>query len=221
MKRGNWLSAFLLFAYAICFSFAYISLTTGTGALILFGCVQLTMILAALFKGEKPKILEWVGMCVALGGLIYLVFPGLTSPPLFSSALMAFAGISWGIYTLRGKGSSDPLGDTTGNFVRSAPMIIIAVLPFLSGMHLSGTGILLAVLSGAAASGIGYTVWYTVLKHHHNSFRCPAAFSSRSGCCRGRHISFRNGDGETFDCSCFNTLRYCPDNFGTQSRCQF
>ncbi len=166
MKRGNWLSAFLLFAYAICFSFAYISLTTGTGALILFGCVQLTMILAALFKGEKPKILEWVGMCVALGGLIYLVFPGLTSPPLFSSALMAFAGISWGIYTLRGKGSSDPLGDTTGNFVRSAPMIIIAVLPFLSGMHLSGTGILLAVLSGAAASGIGYTVWYTVLKHH-------------------------------------------------------
>jgi len=166
MKLGNWLSAFLLFAYAICFSFAYISLTAGTGALILFGCVQLTMILAALVKGEKPKILEWVGMCVALGGLIYLVFPGLTSPPLFSSALMAFAGISWGIYTLRGKGSSDPLGDTTGNFVRSAPMIIIAVLPFLSGMHLSGTGILLAVLSGAAASGIGYTVWYTVLKHH-------------------------------------------------------
>ncbi|MBA3334471.1 MAG: EamA family transporter [Acidobacteria bacterium] len=95
-RRGNWFSAFFLFAYAVCFSFAYINLTTGTGALILFGSVQATMICAALFKGERPKILEWLGLMFALGGLIYLVFPGLSSPPLLSSALMAVAGIAWG-----------------------------------------------------------------------------------------------------------------------------
>ncbi|MBC7899754.1 MAG: DMT family transporter [Saprospiraceae bacterium] len=165
-QGGNWLSAFFLFAYAICFSFAYISLTAGTGALILFGCVQLTMIGWALVRGERPKVLEWAGLAAALGGLIYLVFPGLTSPPLFSSALMAIAGISWGFYTLRGKGSSDPLGDTAGNFARSVPMIVLASLPFASAIHLSNRGILLAILSGAVTSGIGYTVWYAVLKHH-------------------------------------------------------
>lgn len=166
MRRGNWLSAFFLFAYAICFSFAYISLTTGTGALILFGCVQMTMILFTLFKGERPKVLEWLGLLIALGGLVYLVFPGLTAPPLFSSALMAGAGIAWGFYTLRGKGSTNPLSDTTGNFVRSVPMIILASLPFLSQINISSRGILLAVLSGAIASGIGYTVWYAALRHH-------------------------------------------------------
>ncbi|MEJ7846906.1 MAG: DMT family transporter [Pyrinomonadaceae bacterium] len=124
------------------------------------------MIAAALIKGERPKPLEWAGLLIALGGLFYLVLPGLTSPPLFSSVLMAFAGISWGFYTLRGKGSSDPLGDTAGNFVRSVPMIVLAGLPFLSAFHLSNRGILLAVLSGAVTSGIGYTVWYAVLKHH-------------------------------------------------------
>lgn len=165
-QRGNWFSAFFLFAYAICFSFAYIGLTAGTGALILFGCVQLTMIIASLIKGERPKPLEWAGLAIALFGLIYLVFPGLSSPPLVSSVLMASAGIAWGFYTLRGKGSSDPLGDTAGNFMRSVPMIVLASLPFLSAVHLSNRGILLAVLSGAVTSGIGYTVWYAVLKHH-------------------------------------------------------
>jgi len=165
-KRGNWVSAFFLFAYAICFSFAYINLTTGTGALILFGSVQATMITAAFVAGEKPKMLEWLGLVFALGGLIYLVFPGLSSPPFFSSALMMFAGIAWGFYTLRGKGSANPLADTTGNFLRTIPMIFIAVLPFLSRIHLSPKGILLAVLSGAIASGIGYSVWYHALKFH-------------------------------------------------------
>jgi drug/metabolite transporter (DMT)-like permease len=164
--RGNWLSAFFLFLYAVCFSFAYVSLTAGTGALILFGCVQLTMIAVALFRGERPKPLEWLGLSIALGGLVYLVFPGLSSPPILSSALMASAGIAWGFYTLRGKGSSDPLADTTGNFVRSVPMTVLASLPFLSAVHLSNYGVLLAVLSGAVTSGIGYTVWYAVLKHH-------------------------------------------------------
>ncbi len=165
LKRGSWFSAFFLFAYAICFSFAYIELTTGTGALILFGSVQATMIFAALVRGERPKALEWIGLLVALAGLIYLVLPGLTSPPLLGSILMAAAGVAWGFYTLRGKGSSNPLADTTGNFVRSVPMIVLVSLPLLSQIHLSNLGILLAVLSGSAASGIGYTVWYTALQH--------------------------------------------------------
>jgi drug/metabolite transporter (DMT)-like permease len=165
-KRGNWFSAFFLFAYAVCFSFAYVNLTTATGALILFGSVQMTMIIFALFKGERPRILEWVGLIFAFGGLIYLVFPGLTAPPVFSSLLMMFAGIAWGFYTLRGKGSVNPLADTTGNFVRSVPMILIVSVPFLAQIHLSAKGVLFAVLSGAIASGLGYSVWYAALKFH-------------------------------------------------------
>jgi len=165
-KRGNWISAFFLFAYAICFSFAYTNLTTGTGALILFGSVQMTMIIAAVVSGERPKIMEWLGLIFALGGLIYLVFPGLSSPPFFSSMLMTLAGISWGFYTLRGRGSKTPLADTTGNFLRAVPMIVLTTLPFLLQIHLSQKGILLAVLSGAIASGIGYSVWYHALKFH-------------------------------------------------------
>lgn len=166
MKRGNWFSAFFLFAYAICFSFAYIGLTAAAGALILFGSVQFTMTAVTLFRGERPSSLEWFGLLIALGGLVYLVFPGLSSPPLFASVLMAAAGIAWGFYTLRGKGSSNPLGDTTGNFIRSVPMIALAAIPFLSSINLSTRGIVLAILSGAVASGVGYTVWYAGLKHH-------------------------------------------------------
>ncbi len=165
-RRGNWFSALFLFAYAVCFSFAYINLTTGTGALILFGFVQATMICAALVKGERPKILEWFGLIFAICGLVYLVFPGLTAPPILSSALMGTAGISWGFYTLRGKGSVNPLAETTGNFARAVPPIVLVWLFFLSQIHLSPKGILLAALSGAIASGIGYSVWYAALKFH-------------------------------------------------------
>ena len=126
LKRGSWTSAFFLFAYAICFSFAYVALTVAAGALILFSSVQFTMVAVALFRGERPRVLEWLGLVVALAGLVYLVFPGLSSPPLFASLLMAAAGVAWGFYTLRGKGSGDPLGDTTGNFIRSVPMMAIA-----------------------------------------------------------------------------------------------
>jgi drug/metabolite transporter (DMT)-like permease len=166
MKRGNWISAFFLFAYAICFSFAYIGLTAAAGALVLFSSVQFTMIAMALFRGERPSRLEWLGLLVALGGLVYLVFPGLSSPPLYASLLMAAAGVAWGFYTLRGKGSANPLGDTTGNFIRSVPMTVIAVIPFFARINLSTRGIVLAILSGAIASGVGYTVWYSALKHH-------------------------------------------------------
>jgi drug/metabolite transporter (DMT)-like permease len=166
IKLGSWASAFFLFAYAICFSFAYLGLTAATGALVLFGSVQLTMVAVSIFRGERPRTLEWLGLAIAFGGLVYLVFPGLAAPPLQASLLMAAAGTAWGFYTLRGRGSGDPLADTTGNFVRSVPMIAIAAIPFLSQVHLSGRGMLLAVASGAVASGIGYTVWYAALKHH-------------------------------------------------------
>lgn len=165
-KQGNWLSAFWLFLYAICFSFAYLKLTTATGALILFGAVQLTMIIFALLKGERPQILEWLGLIFAFGGLVYLVFPGLESPPIVYAFLMVSAGIAWGFYTLRGKGSTNPLAETTGNFLRSVPLILLVILPFISQINLSQKGIILAVLSGAIASGIGYAVWYSALKFH-------------------------------------------------------
>jgi drug/metabolite transporter (DMT)-like permease len=163
--RGNWLSAFFLFAYAICFSFAYLGLTAGTGALILFGSVQLTMIVCAIVHGERPHVLEWIGLVAAVAGLIYLVLPGLAAPPLGGSALMAGAGAAWGLYTLRGRGSTAPLADTTGNFLRAVPMIVIAAIPFFSKIDLSTNGLILAATSGAVTSGIGYTIWYAALKH--------------------------------------------------------
>lgn len=166
LKRGNWLSAFFLFAYAICFSLAYLKLTTATGALILFGSVQLTMICVALIKGERPQTIEWIGLILAFSGLIYLVFPGLSAPPVLYSLLMMSAGIAWGFYTLRGKESENPLAETAGNFIRTVPMILLAAIPFYQQIQLSNKGIVLAILSGAIASGIGYSVWYAVLKHH-------------------------------------------------------
>lgn len=165
-KQGNWVSAFCLFAYAVCFSFAYTKLTTGMGALILFSCVQATMIVYALVKGERPNILEWLGLIIAVAGLVYLVSPGLSAPPVFSAMLMAIAGMAWGFYTLRGKGSTNPLGDTAGNFIRAVPFVLMTAAIFISQFHYSKRGILFAVLSGAIASGIGYTVWYAALKFH-------------------------------------------------------
>ena len=163
---GSWASAFFLFAYAVCFSFAYLGLTAGTGALILFGSVQMTMVAVAIFQGERPTVLESVGLVIAVGGLVYLVLPGLASPPLISSMLMAAAGAAWGFYTLRGKGSSDPLADTTGNFVRSLPMAALIAIIYLPNLHLTTRGIVLALISGAVTSGVGYTVWYAALKFH-------------------------------------------------------
>lgn len=165
-KNGNWASAFFLFAYAAAFSFAYVGLTTATGALILFGSVQLTMFGVSLVRGLRPRSLEWIGLFVAFGGLVYLVLPGLSAPPLVSAVLMTSAGIAWGFYTLRGQGSEDPLSDTAGNFLRSVPMVMIVGSVFLPSMQISTRGAVLATLSGSVASGIGYTVWYAALKHH-------------------------------------------------------
>jgi len=162
--RGSWISAAFLLLYAVAFSFAYLSLSTGTGALILFGSVQVTMIVVALQSGERPHTMEWVGLALALGGLVYLMFPGLTAPSSIGSALMAVAGISWGFYTIRGRGSQNPLGDTAGNFVYAVPMVLVVLLFALKGVSISSHGILYAALSGMLASGVGYVLWYAALR---------------------------------------------------------
>lgn len=162
--RGSWLSAAFLFLYAITFSFAYLSLSTGTGALILFGSVQATMIIFALRSGERPHPIEWIGLSLALGGLVYLVLPGLTAPSPVGSGLMAVAGIAWGFYTLRGRGSANPLGDTAGNFVYTVPMILLLLFITFGNNSISSNGAMYAVLSGALASGVGYVIWYIALR---------------------------------------------------------
>ncbi len=163
---GNWISALFLFAYAFCFSFAYVGLTTATGALILFGMVQATMIVASIIGGQRPTTTEWTGLSVALAGLVYLVFPGLESPPFLNSVLMAAAGAAWAFYTLRGKSSANPVAETTGNFVRSIPFVVLACIPFISKLNVTPNGIILAIISGSLASGVGYAVWYAALKYH-------------------------------------------------------
>ena len=145
------------------FSFAYVRLSTGTGALVLFGTVQATMLSAALLGGERPHPLQWLGLTAAIGGLVYLVLPGLTAPDPTGCALMSVAGVGWGLYSLRGRGPGDPLAETTGNFVRSVPLIAIASVVGLSELHVTPTGGLLAVASGALASGLGYAIWYAAL----------------------------------------------------------
>ncbi len=127
------------------------------------------MLIYGLVSGERPGALEWWGLVIALGGLVYLVFPGLESPPLLGSFLMAVAGIAWGFYTLRGKGSSDPIGQTAGNFLIAVPFGIAAAIPFLSSVSISYEGAFWAILSGAIASGIGYSIWYAALRGHTSS----------------------------------------------------
>lgn len=161
---GNWPSAFALFAYAGGFSFAYLSLPTGTGALLLFGAVQATMILAGLWSGERLAARQASGLLLALAGLVAIMLPGLSAPPLGGALLMLSAGIAWGIYSLRGRGVADPAGATAGNFLRAAPLSVLLSAALLAQQQLDGWGILDAVLSGAIASGIGYAVWYAALR---------------------------------------------------------
>jgi drug/metabolite transporter (DMT)-like permease len=163
VRSGSWAGAAALFIYALTFSLAYVSLTTGTGALILFGFVQLTMMVAALVAGERPHLLQWLGLGLAIGGLIYLVLPGLTAPPLIGAATMAASGVSWGVYSILGRGARNPLADTTTNFVRSVPLAIIASALAFNAFDVEPTGALLAALSGALTSGLGYVVWYAAL----------------------------------------------------------
>jgi drug/metabolite transporter (DMT)-like permease len=162
-KSGNWPSALALFGYAALFSFAYLRLTAGTGALLLFGAVQATMIFWGLRRGERLRLPQIVGLVLALSGLVTLVFPGLSAPPLGAASLMLGAGIAWGVYSLRGKGGHDPLRATAGNFVRVVPMAVVLTIAMVGSLHFDPAGLGYAVASGAIASGVGYAVWYTVL----------------------------------------------------------
>ena len=162
-KAGSWASALALFAYAAAFSFAYISLSAGTGALLLFGAVQATMILWGLYKGERLRTRQWLGLALAVAGLVALLFPGLSAPSIGGALLMLCAGIAWGFYSLRGKGAGDPVTTTAGNFLRAVVFVSLLSIALLPWARLDRAGVGYAVLSGAIASGGGYVIWYSAL----------------------------------------------------------
>jgi len=162
--KGSWVSSLMLFLYAITFSYAYITLDTGTGALILFGAVQITMILISVFAGNRLHISEWLGMALAFAGFVYLVLPGVSTPSPLGFMLMMVSGIAWGIYTLRGRNSENPLRDTAHNFMRTTPLIVILIMLALKHAQYSFEGVMYAILSGGLASGVGYSIWYAALR---------------------------------------------------------
>jgi len=160
---GSWPSALALFVYAAGFSFAYVSLPASTGALLLFGAVQATMIGRGIRAGERLSRPQLMGLLFALGGLVGLLLPGLSAPPLPGALLMLSAGVAWGIYSLRGKGAGDPTRITAGNFLRAVPMAVALSVLMHDRTSLDSAGVGYAVASGALASGIGYAIWYTAL----------------------------------------------------------
>lgn len=162
--EGTWASGLFLAVYAATFSYAYISLTAGTGTLILFAGVQCTMILAAVWTGDRSGPLIWVGIAVALSGLVYLVLPDVRAASAAGATLMGCAGIAWALYSLRGRGASDPILETTGNFLRALPFVLIGSAVMSHSSEATWLGALLAATSGAVASGIGYVVWYAALR---------------------------------------------------------
>ena len=164
MLSPNWRSVAALCVYMLGFSFAYLSLHAGTGALILFGCVQLTMFIASLRGGEHFSPISWGGLAIAFAGLVYLVSPGLSAPDPLGAILMAMAGVAWGFYSLLGRGAKDPLQATAANFVFSTPVVVVVSIAAFSQLHLSQTGLALAIASGAVASGCGYVIWYAALR---------------------------------------------------------
>ncbi len=161
---GSWPMAAMLFAYAAFFSFAYRDLTAATGALLLFGSVQLGMLGFGLATGERLGGIKRTGFALALGGLVYLLLPGLAAPPLLAATLMIAAGGAWAVYSILGKKSGDPTAATGGNFLRAVPFAIaLSLAAAMGGTTVDGTGVLYAVLSGAVTSGLGYVLWYAVL----------------------------------------------------------
>lgn len=161
---GSWRAGLALFVYAAAFSFAYITLSAGSGALLLFGAVQATMVTMGLVRGERLAGLQWIGFVAALGGLAALLAPGVSAPPLVGACLMLAAGVAWGAYSLFGRGAIDPLAATGGNFLRALPMAIALVAVAANfGLKGGASGIVYAILSGAVASGLGYTIWYAAL----------------------------------------------------------
>ena len=162
-SSGNWISALALFAYAAAFSFAYNTLSAGTGALLLFGAVQSTMILWGFGKGERLDRIQIAGLVVAVAGLVLLVLPGLSAPPLIGSILMLSAGVAWGVYSLRGKTPGDPIAATSGNFLRAVPFAALVSIVMIRQARLDSLGVVYAFISGAITSGLGYVIWYAAL----------------------------------------------------------
>jgi drug/metabolite transporter (DMT)-like permease len=167
LRAGSWTSAAALFAYAIAFSYAYIGLSAGTGALILFGAVQASMLGWALLRGERFGAVQTLGFVLAIAGLVGLLLPGLSAPPLGAALLMLLAGIAWGVYSLRGRGAGDPTAVTAGNFLRAVPMagaaLAVALLLAPVEVQIDVPGSLYAIASGALTSGLGYALWYRAL----------------------------------------------------------
>jgi len=161
--RSDWLPATMLFAYMICFSLAYVSLSAGTGALILFGAVQITMISWAIRSGERLSPLSLLGLVLAIGGLIWLVSPGVTAPDPAGAILMSVAGVAWGIYSLLGRNRHDASASTARNFLLATPLAIVASLAMLAEAAWSWPGALLAIASGGITSGLGYVAWYAAI----------------------------------------------------------
>lgn len=164
-SAGSWRAATALFVYAIAFSLAYIRLSAATGALILFAAVQFTMVAIALARGERPRAIQWAGLTIALAGLVILTAPGVTAPHPAAAIAMALAGMAWGVYSILGGGSRNPLADTARNFIRTIPFAIVTSIVALRVVHVTPSGVHLAAASGILASGLGYTIWYTALPH--------------------------------------------------------
>ncbi len=171
MRAGTWTplrsrgagGPLALFAYAVPFSFAYLRIGAAAGALVLFGVVQLTMIGYGMFRGERPSALTWVGVVLATLGLAALTVPSATSPDPLGLTLMAVAGVAWGLYSITGKATSDPLAENARSFVWSSPLAILVVIVLQAQVAASSTGVALALVSGAVTSGLGYVVWYRAL----------------------------------------------------------
>jgi drug/metabolite transporter (DMT)-like permease len=161
--NGNWRSAAALFTYAAAFSLAYLHLDAGTGALLLFGAVQISMLLHGVLKGERPQRQQILGFVLALGGLLALLLPGASAPALDGALLMLLAGVAWGIYSLLGRGTREPLAASSGNFLRTLPFVVVLLLAYWPQLQGSALGVLYALLSGALTSGLGYFIWYSAL----------------------------------------------------------
>jgi drug/metabolite transporter (DMT)-like permease len=161
--RGSWRAGFALYAYAAAFSLAYLSLNSGTGALILFAAVQITMLLAAHRGGERMHRQQWAGFGLAIAGVIYLVSPGVTAPAPVGALLMLISGVAWGLYSIAGRGSSLPAITTSGNFLRAAPFALVVSLCTLPQVQINFQGAGLALISGGLTSALGYVLWYHTL----------------------------------------------------------
>ena len=168
LRQGSWNAAFALLLYGIFFSYAYLLLSAGTGALILFAVVQITMIGGGLLAGERLRTLQWLGLALAMGGLVYLMLPSVAPPSPIGAIMMSLSGLGWGLYSLMGRGKGNPTALTAGNFLRAAIICAVITLPvllILPETSIGPKGIGLALLSGIMTSGIGYVIWYMALKH--------------------------------------------------------